>query len=134
MSCGGFAKRGYARAMTAISTESIALTTQPRLLVIIFKHSRYPACYCVKYLPNMSFGFAVGDFLAVGQLCWKVYRKCKDAAGNYAELSGEVSALYAIIKENEEILSQQDLTSQQRAGLTECRDGCESVLIISMDF
>ena len=25
----------------------------------------------------MSFGFGVGDFLAVGNLAWKVYRSCK---------------------------------------------------------
>ena len=76
----------------------------------------------------MSFGFAVGDFLAVGNLCWKVYKKCKDAPGNYAELSGEVSYLYTVIKETEEMLSQQSLTAKQQAGLATCRQGCEDVL------
>jgi len=57
----------------------------------------------------MSFGFGVGDFIAVGGLCWKVYKKCKDSSGNYAELSNEVSALYTVIKETEELLSEQDL-------------------------
>ena len=76
----------------------------------------------------MSFGFGVGDFIAVGGLCWKVYKKCKDSSGNYAELSGEVSALYTVIKETEELLSQQGLTQEQQAKLDTCRQGCEAVL------
>ena len=76
----------------------------------------------------MSFGYAVGDFLAVGQLCWKVYRKCKDSPGNYKELFSEVGALHNVIKETEELLSQQGLTTEQGVKLTTCRQGCEDVL------
>ena len=77
---------------------------------------------------TMSFGYGVGDFLAVGELCWKVYKKCKDSTGNYAELSNEVGALHNVIKETEELLSQQDLTEEQRSKLVSCRQGCEDVL------
>lgn len=76
----------------------------------------------------MSFGFGVGDFVAVGGLCWKIYKKCKDSPGNYAELSGEVSALFTVVKETEELLSQQGLTRDQQGRLTTCRQGCEAVL------
>lgn len=76
----------------------------------------------------MNFGFSVGDFLAVGQLCWKVYKKCKDSPGNYTELSSEVGALHNVIKETEELLSQQGLTTGQTVKLTTCRQGCEDVL------
>ena len=76
----------------------------------------------------MSFGFGVGDFLAVGQLSWKVYKKCKESSGSYAELSSEVLALNAVVKETEELLSHQDLTPKQRVILTTCRQGCEDVL------
>ena len=76
----------------------------------------------------MSFGFGVGDFLASGQLCWKVYTKCKDSPGNYKELSSEVGALHNVIKETEELLSQQGLTTEQGVKLTTCRQGCEDVL------
>ena len=76
----------------------------------------------------MSFGFGVGDFLAVGHLCWKVYKKCKDSSGNYAELSTEVGALHNVIKETEELLSQQGLTNEQGVKLMACRQGCEDVL------
>lgn len=76
----------------------------------------------------MSFNFGVGDLTAVGELCWKVYKKCKDAPGSYVELSGEVSALYAVIKETGEILSQQSLSTTQQSRLATCQQGCEDVL------
>lgn len=76
----------------------------------------------------MSFGYSVGDVLAVGQLCWKVYKKCKDSPGIYAELTSEVGALHNVVKETEELLSQQALTSKEENKLLICRQGCESVL------
>ena len=76
----------------------------------------------------MSFGYSVGDILAVGQLCWRVYKKCKDSPGNYAELASEVGALHNVMKETEELLSQQALTTKQGNKLLACRQGCESVL------
>ena len=76
----------------------------------------------------MSFGFSIGDFLAVGQLCWKTYKKCKDSTGAYAELSREVSALYAVLKETEEVLEHGNLTDAQIAKLLPCQQGCDQVL------
>lgn len=76
----------------------------------------------------MSFGFGVGDFLAVGKLCWSVYKKCKDSPGNYKELSGEVGALHNVMKETEELLSQQRLSPEQKERLKVAKTGCEDVL------
>ena len=76
----------------------------------------------------MSFGYSVGDVLVVGQLCWKVYKKCKESPGNYAELASEVGALHNVVKETEELVNEQKLTSQQENKLVTCRQGCESVL------
>lgn len=76
----------------------------------------------------MSFGFSVGDFVAVAQLCWGLYRKCKDSTGNYQQLSYEVGALHNAIKETEELLTQQDLTAKEKGKLQESRVGCEAVL------
>ena len=76
----------------------------------------------------MSFGFSVGDFLAVGQLSWKIYKKCKDSPGDYVELSNEVGALHNVMKETEDLFSQQDLTPQQQNRLLACQQGCEKVL------
>ena len=82
---------------------------------------------CIRKV-EMSFGFSVSDFLAVGQLSWKVYRRCKDSPGNYKELSAEVGALHNVIKETEELLSQQGLTPQQETRLLACQQGCEDTL------
>lgn len=76
----------------------------------------------------MTFGYSVGDFVTVGQLCWKVYKKCKDSPGIYAELSSEVGSLHNVMKETEELLSQQSLTERQKVKLVACRQGCEDVL------
>lgn len=76
----------------------------------------------------MTFGFGVSDFITVGGLCWKVYKKCKDSPGNYAQLSSEVGSLHNVIKETEEMVSQQNLTPEQKAKLAQCRQGCEAVL------
>ncbi|KAI5782027.1 hypothetical protein DFH27DRAFT_488153 [Peziza echinospora] len=50
----------------------------------------------------MSFGFGVGDFLAVGKLAWDLYRKCyvvaKDAPKEFQELVGEIATLSQSIK------------------------------------
>lgn len=76
----------------------------------------------------MSFGYGIDDFVAVGQLCWKVYKKCKDSPGNHTELSSEVGALHNVIKETEELFSQQSLTTEQEVKLVTCRQRCEDVL------
>ena len=39
---------------------------------------------------DMVFGVSFTDFVKVGELAWKVYRTCKDASGDFLEISGEV--------------------------------------------
>jgi hypothetical protein len=50
----------------------------------------------------MSFGYSVGDFIAIGQLIWSVYKACKGAPGEFQELSRELSTLYTILHELED--------------------------------
>ncbi|KAL8733750.1 MAG: hypothetical protein Q9166_001944 [cf. Caloplaca sp. 2 TL-2023] len=76
----------------------------------------------------MSFGISFGDFLTLGQMCWKVYKKCKGSSSTYTELSGEVNGLRAVIQETQELLSEQHLTKQQEERLRPCQLGCETVL------
>lgn len=38
---------------------------------------------------TMSFGFGVGDFLAVGTLAWKIYRSCKGLTEEFHEVARE---------------------------------------------
>ncbi|PVH78863.1 hypothetical protein DL98DRAFT_590013 [Cadophora sp. DSE1049] len=45
----------------------------------------------------MSFGFGVGDFLAVGKLSIHLWRSIKDAPGEFAEVSRELSSINIVI-------------------------------------
>ncbi|KAK4690233.1 hypothetical protein P7C71_g6506, partial [Lecanoromycetidae sp. Uapishka_2] len=76
----------------------------------------------------MSFGFGVGDFIAVGKLCLTVYNKCKESPSNYNQLSSEVGALHNVIKKTEELSARQNLTSEQESELAMAKLGCEEVL------
>lgn len=47
----------------------------------------------------MSFGFGVGDFLAVGNLAWRVYRSCKDLTEEFQEACREALTIHTVIRE-----------------------------------
>ena len=50
----------------------------------------------------MSFGFGIGDFLATGELCWKIYREvyevARDAPAEVKSLHKELSDMSNVIK------------------------------------
>ena len=48
---------------------------------------------------EMSFGFSVGDFIAVGNLAWTIYRSCKGMSDEYLEVSREALTVHTVIKE-----------------------------------
>jgi hypothetical protein len=50
----------------------------------------------------MSSGYSVGDFVAVGQLAWTVYKSCKGAPGEFQELARELSSVHTILHELED--------------------------------
>ena len=77
---------------------------------------------------QMNSDFGLSDFLAVGQLCWKVYNRCESSPGRFAKLSSDVAALLHTIKETEELLPQRHLTTMQRVKVITYREGCEGVL------
>ncbi|CZT00757.1 related to L-2,4-diaminobutyrate decarboxylase [Rhynchosporium agropyri] len=76
----------------------------------------------------MSFGFGVGDFLAVGKLAWAVYKSCKDAPESFNNMSTEVLLLHAVLKEVEEALADEPLTESKKLSLATIGSGCHSVL------
>ncbi|KAL8889723.1 MAG: hypothetical protein Q9215_003020 [Flavoplaca cf. flavocitrina] len=47
----------------------------------------------------MSFGFAIGDFMAAGTLAWNVYRSCKGMREEFAEVGREARAAHVVVKE-----------------------------------
>jgi hypothetical protein len=76
----------------------------------------------------MSFGYSVGDFLAVTAICWQAYKKCKDSTGEFREVAVEVCCLHNVLKETEEILSEQNLSEKERARLQPLKDGVLDLL------
>lgn len=47
----------------------------------------------------MSFGIALGDFIAVGTLAWSVYRSSKGMRGEFEELAVEARTAHTVVKE-----------------------------------
>ncbi|KAH0556242.1 hypothetical protein GP486_005832 [Trichoglossum hirsutum] len=76
----------------------------------------------------MSFGYSVDDILFLGQLAWKAYKSCKDAPESFKNISHEVLSLHALLKELEENLCAQTLSSTRQARLKTIGDGCRNVL------
>ncbi|EHL00544.1 hypothetical protein M7I_3429 [Glarea lozoyensis 74030] len=46
----------------------------------------------------MSFGASLSDIIIVVTFCKTLYRKCRDASGEYDEISREVKALYTVLR------------------------------------
>jgi hypothetical protein len=65
---------------------------------------------------TMSFGTSVGDFIAIGQLTWIVYRACKGAPGEFNELSRELSSLHTILHELEDETTTPNSLLNRRGG------------------
>ncbi|CAL8584768.1 hypothetical protein XPA_010354 [Xanthoria parietina] len=76
----------------------------------------------------MSFGFAVGDFIAVGTLAWNVYKAAKDAPESFQKVHHDVLSLHAVLKEAGEIIFDPPLSPQRQQNLQTIADGCTSVL------
>ena len=64
----------------------------------------------------MSFGFAVGDFIALGNLAWNVYKECKSASAEFQEARNEVISLHTAIRELQDEAENKD-SILNRAGL-----------------
>ncbi|KAI4265426.1 MAG: hypothetical protein L6R38_009433 [Xanthoria sp. 2 TBL-2021] len=68
----------------------------------------------------MSFGFAVGDFIAAGTLAWNVYRSCKGMRKEFAELGREARAAHTVVKELvEEAKDEQSVLNRRGAARTQ---------------
>ena len=122
--------QGRVRRTTRLSEKpQLQKTLRPGAISALDLKFSFTSRLCLQLKSDvMSFGFAVGDFIAVGALCWKVYTRVKDSPGKYAELASEVLSLYAVIKETGDDFSHQSLTRDERAKMKPCQRGCEEVL------
>ncbi|PMD63451.1 uncharacterized protein K444DRAFT_556103, partial [Hyaloscypha bicolor E] len=76
----------------------------------------------------MSFGFSVGDFVAVLQLANDVRKQFVDAPSQFKAISEEVKSLSIVLQDIDDILPARDLTSHQQTELGNIVKHCESVL------
>ena len=76
----------------------------------------------------MSFGFGVGDFLAVSKLAWDVYTAYKDAPEGFRNSSDEIKSLHIIVDRNKNKFQDKALNSDEQVQLREILQGCTNVL------
>ena len=76
----------------------------------------------------MSFGFSVGDFVAVPTLAWQVYKSCKDSSDDFKAVANDVVSLHIVLKEVEEQLKDQDLDEARQARLAQLSKNSHRVL------
>src|SRR5271170_956626 len=83
-----------------------------------------------------SFGYSVGDAVALGQIAWNVVRNARAACGEHDELTREASSLHVVLgRLGQEELNAKSLinrpeNAQELHGIL---DGCEKVLKILDD-
>ncbi|KAL9122372.1 MAG: hypothetical protein Q9187_001072 [Circinaria calcarea] len=81
----------------------------------------------------MSFGFAIGDFVALGNLAWNVYKECKSASAEFQEARNEVLSLHTAIRElQDEVDNKDSILNRAGVGRKQELDGlmrnCSDVL------
>ena len=76
----------------------------------------------------MSFGFGVGDIMAISGLAVKVYTAYKDAPDNYRNISDEVKSLHIIINKAARHFESPTLSDNNRQEGQVVLKGCRNVL------
>ena len=76
----------------------------------------------------MSFGWGVGDIIAISQLAVKVYGAYKDAPTNYRHISEEVKSLEIRINKAKQLFKSSTLSDNDRQEGQEVLKGCQSIL------
>ena len=76
----------------------------------------------------MSFGFGVGDILAISELAVKVYTAYNDAPDEYKHIAEEVKSLQIMINKATQHFESTTLSDNDRQEGQEVLKGCQSVL------
>jgi hypothetical protein len=76
----------------------------------------------------MSFGYSVGDFIALGTLAWSVYQSCKGAPESFNDISSVVLSLHAVLQEAEETIFAQPLSPTKQIRMKAVGDACHHIL------
>ena len=76
----------------------------------------------------MSFGFGVGDFLAVAKLANDIWQKFHDSVDQSAAIRNEVAGLSSLLDEVSKTVSKHNLAPKQAQGFAASAKACRSVL------
>ncbi|KFY05410.1 hypothetical protein V491_09146, partial [Pseudogymnoascus sp. VKM F-3775] len=76
----------------------------------------------------MSFGFSVGDFIAVAELANKIRERFVGSPGQFQAIATEVRGLSIVLQDVKIDLSQRELTSHQQTNLDVIMQGCGDLL------
>ena len=76
----------------------------------------------------MSFGYGVGDIMAISGLAVKVYTAYKDAPDDYRNISDEVESLHIIIQEAAQHFEGTKLSDNSRQKGLKILKGCQNIL------
>jgi hypothetical protein len=78
----------------------------------------------------MSFGFSLGDVIALSALAWNCYKSCRDSSEQFQRISGEVGNLKAVLDETiEAVQDNRPLSPTREERLTRVMEECRQVLI-----
>ncbi|RPB18670.1 hypothetical protein L211DRAFT_831360 [Terfezia boudieri ATCC MYA-4762] len=76
----------------------------------------------------MSFGFGIGDILAVSRLALDVYSAYKDAPEDFRNISHEIKSLHIIVDRHKDEFRDKTLNLDEERQLREILQGCANVL------
>lgn len=76
----------------------------------------------------MSFGYSIGDFIAIGELALRVYREYREAPAQFTAISTELASLHLVLKDVDSTVRERDLSPEKEADLIQICNGCRSVL------
>ncbi|KFZ13854.1 hypothetical protein V501_03493 [Pseudogymnoascus sp. VKM F-4519 (FW-2642)] len=76
----------------------------------------------------MSFGFSVGDFIAVIQLAIKIQKEFVDAPSQFKPISDEVRTLSIVLQDAAVAFPNRELDNEQKRGLEIIDKGCRNIL------
>jgi len=76
----------------------------------------------------MSYGYGIGDFLAVSKLAWDVYTAYKGAPEDFSNISDEIKSLHIIVDGHKDQFWEKTLNSDKQTQLQEILQGCANVL------
>ena len=76
----------------------------------------------------MSFGASVSDVALCVKLTHKVWRRCRDAPGQFGEVSAELASLHLVLRQVEEAVTDIDLDDGKRTDLQALVGRCNGIL------